>query len=120
MPLDYSAADRYAQTAPAPTPPTEKKKGMGKGPYAALIAGNAADLASTVYALESGKGKEANPVLGQNPYVIAGAKVGATLTMAFLLKSLAKDHPKIAKALGYSVGGAMGALGARNIAVVTK
>lgn len=116
MPLDYSAADRYAQTAPAPTP--EKKSGIGKGPYAALIAGNAADLASTVYALESGKGREGNPLLGQNPYVIAGAKIGATLTLGYLMKALAKEHPKAAKAVGYLVGGSMGALAARNVAVV--
>ena len=118
MPLDYSAADRYAQEAPAPP---KASKSIGKAPYAALIAGSLGDLLSTVVALKNPKLKEGNPVLGQNPLVIAGAKAAGTGTIGALMHMAdKKDHDKFAKGIAIAVTALNAALTVNNVRQMRK
>lgn len=114
MPLNLQAADQAAM-APA-TAPATKKKGIGPWPYAAVIGGNAADIGTTLAALSSGRGQEANPVLGgMNPAVMAGVKAGGTMAMLMGVHALAaKGHTKAAKVLAYTMASALGAIAAHN------
>ena len=88
----------------------EKKKGIGVFPYAAFVAGQVADGWTTKQALDRGA-KEWNPLMGQSIGRILATKAGMNAGVLLAIKSLAKDHPKIAKALGYA-GGTIGALAA--------
>lgn len=108
--------DPAAGAAPA------KKKGIGAGPYAALIGGHVADAATTLHALKTVPGAvEANPLLGGFGPAGIAMKGGSALLQALLMKKLASSgHPTAAKALGYGIGGAMGALAARNSQVGKK
>ena len=111
--IDREAARMTAQASA----PAEQDRGIGWGPYAALAGGNVFDTLTTVDALRSGRGKEGNPLLGQNPAVIAALKLLATVPEALVLRWLGKDHPTVAKALGYGIGGLGAAVGARNLMV---
>ncbi len=104
-----------------PTPPEAKGGGLSKSSLAMLLGGNAADAASTLYALKNGA-KETNPVLGSHPsaaklLALKGAGVGV---QALLLKLLAKEHPKAANVIAKVTGGAMGGLAAHNVMQVKK
>lgn len=125
MPLDLSAAsiaNLQPQMAQVGQPSAiSPEHGIGAGPYAAMVGGNAADLASTIYAIQSGRGAEGNPTLKHLGLPgIAAAKVGGTVLTALLMKRLAVDHPTIAKALGYIEGGAYGLVAAHNLSVVNR
>ncbi len=119
MPLDTNGPEvqaAIAQMAQASDRPT--RDGIGLAPYLALIGGNGADLATTLQAISSGRGREGNPVLAKmGPGGIAAMKVGGTAGIALLMKQLAKEHPDLAKWIGYLNGGAMGALAVRNATV---
>jgi hypothetical protein len=118
MPLDLDGPEVKAaiqQMAQAVTP---TRDGIGLAPYLALIGGNGADLATTLQAISSGRGKEGNPLMAKmGPAGIAAMKVGGTAGIALLMKHLAKEHPGLAKWIGYLNGGAMGALAVRNATV---
>lgn len=120
MPLDLHGPEveqAILQMAQQPVnAPT--RDGIGPAPYLAMIGGNAADLLTTVQALQSGRGREGNPVLkGMGPKGIAATKIGATAAIAILMRELAKKHPDMAKWLGYGDGAAMGALAVHNAKV---
>lgn len=98
----------YVQSAPP-------RHGIGIAPYAALIGGNGADLATTLRALTSGAGHEANPLMSTSPVGITAQKAAGTAGLALLMHELAqRGHPKIAKAIGYLDGGAMAGLALHN------
>lgn len=67
-----------------------------------LIGGTATDFISTV----TTKGREANPLMGQNWKAQAGMMAGST-ALTLMLNGTLKDmgHPKAAKILNYIVGG---------------
>jgi hypothetical protein len=119
MPLDYDGPlTEQAILHMAQQPTTPAADGIGPWPYLALIGGNGADLATTLQAISSGRGKEGNPVMAKmGPAGIAAMKVGGTAGIALLMKHLAKEHPDLAKWIGYLNGGAMGALAVRNATV---
>jgi len=94
---------------------TDDGASIGWGPYAALMAGNAADIGSTWQAIESGRGREGNPVLPHSPAAIMGLKAAATIPEALIMKSLADHgHPTAGKILGYAVGALGAGLAAHN------
>lgn len=97
-------------------------KGIGIGPYAAMLGGQAADIGTTVSALTSGAGREGNPVLAKmGPAGIAGLKGGLALLTAMAMRKLDKSgHDKAAKILGYASGAATGAVAANNYRVTHK
>lgn len=112
-------ADHSEDPAAAAVP---EKKGIGPAPYLALIGGHVADAATTLHALKTVPGaQEANPLLGGFGPAGIALKGGSALLQALLMKKLTeKGHPTAAKALGYGIGGAMGALAARNSQVGKK
>jgi hypothetical protein len=73
-------------------------------PY--MVGGQAADIASTASALSSGKFKENNPVLPQNPLEQALIKAAMTGGEGYLFNKMHKTHPKLADALGIVTGSA--------------
>ena len=83
----------------------------------ALVGGNAFDLGTTLHALSRPGTREGNPVLGQHSGRIAAIKGGSTLLQLLVLRKLGQTHPRVANALGVGLGGAMGAVGARNLTV---
>lgn len=92
---------------------------VGPGPYLALLGGEAADLGTTLSAIQSGRGTEGNPLLahGGTAGLVAG-KAGTALLLAYLMHRLAADgHPTAAQSLGYIAGGSYGALAAHNAMV---
>lgn len=89
-------------------------------PIAASIVANAADLASTHYALAHG-GREANPVLGQSFTDVATRKAAMTAALIVAARLLqAQGHPKIARSLLWFDAGAMAGVAVRNVAIVRK
>jgi hypothetical protein len=94
-----------------------ESSGIGLGPYAALLGGEAADIGTTLAAKSRG-GKESNPLLGDfGPGAIAG-KAGTALAMTLLMRYLAgHGHPTLAKSLGYGSGAGLGAVAAHNATV---
>ena len=93
------------------------ESGIGVGPYAALLGGEAADIGTTLAAKARG-GREGNPLLGDfGPGAIA-AKAGSAAGMALLMRYLANHgHPTLAKALGYGSGAGLGAAAVHNTTV---
>lgn len=94
------------QAQPAPT-----QSGVGIGPYAALLAGQGADAASTAYNYSRGY-RESNPLYGQDPSLarILATKGIETGLLGLLMHQLgAHGHPGAAKAVGY-IGGIGGAV----------
>lgn len=92
---------------------------IGRAPYLALVAGNSADLVTTLHALHSGRGKEGNAVMVSAgiPGLIA-MKVAGTVGIAWAMKKVGADgHPKVAKALGYVAGIALAGVSYHNARV---
>lgn len=116
MPLDWAAhADPAALTQDAPVQPA-KTSGMGPWPYVASAAGDGLDLLTTAQALSRG-GRETNPVLGSSLKTIAPLKAAGSVGFLFVLRQLAKSHPKIAAAMGYGNGIGKGAIAVHNARV---
>lgn len=122
MPLDAAALQQaiaatpnaYAQAAT----PAAVKSGVGVAPYLALAAGEGADLGTTLSAIHSGRGQEANPLLAGGTASLIATKAGTAVLVAYLMHKLAQEgHPVAAKWLGYSVGAGSGALAAHNAMV---
>lgn len=102
-----------------PTSLSELDRGSVWGPAAMTIAGNAADLGSTLWALKHKGVKEGNPIYGQNLGRIAATKIGATVPQILLEKLLVdRGHPTAAKALGALSLGWGASIAAHNIATV--
>lgn len=83
--------------------------------WLALAAGNGLDAVSTELALQRPNTYEANPIMRGGTASRLGIKAASTVGSGLLLDLLAKRHPKLANALGFGTGGAMGAIGVRNL-----
>lgn len=121
MPLDIP--DRLIREAmiqlmaDAPAPRREEAS-IGPWPYVAMAGGQAADLGTSLAALRSGRGREANPLMRMGPMGMTAAKVGSSALLAYLMHALDKSgHDKAAKVLGYTTGAGYGALAAHNARV---
>lgn len=96
----------------------EPEHSVGMAPYAALVGGSLADGVTTDRALSSGRGQEGNPLmLGKGRASVAAQKALTTAVLAWAMREVGKKHPNIAKVMGYGMGGAMGAVAARNAQV---
>lgn len=112
--LKRDDAARQQDTVARTMPPS---RSIGPWPYAAMIAGNAADVGSTLYAKDHGA-VELNPLYGDSNAGLIAGKAATTALLAFAMHALEKSgHPTAAKVLGYGAGAGFGALGAHNIAV---
>jgi hypothetical protein len=109
MPLfDDAALRRQAMLQqmdpPAQVEQAESGAGIGPGPYAALFAGQGADLATTLMAMRKPGAREMNP-LGVGGVV--ASKMAMMALMPFLMRKFAKQgNGTAAKALGYGIGAA--------------
>lgn len=112
-------ADAPDHADPAAAVP--EKKGIGPGPYLAMIGGHLGDAITTKLALKNPNLVEGNPILnGFGPAGIA-MKSGSALLTALLMRKLASEgHDRAAKLLGYGTGAGMGALAARNATLLSK
>ena len=103
--------------------PEVKKKdpSIGMAPYAAHWGGELADLGTTIAALKSGRGRESNPLLGQNPWVMSGVKLGVAGALHAIMRHLDRTgHDKAAKIIGYVNGAAKGGIALHNSQVGRK
>lgn len=69
------------------------------GLYATQVALQALDAESTLRAIQSGKGREGNPVISpfaSNPAALVGFKMGATSALILNLDRLHRNHPRAA------------------------
>lgn len=92
---------------------------VGPAPYVVLTLGSSVDLATTLEAIHSGRGKEGNPFLSHGGDAgLISVKVVSTAAVAVLMQSLAKrGHPRVAQVLGYAMGGVLTVVAARNARV---
>jgi hypothetical protein len=84
---------------------------LNLAPYAALVAGQTADAATTAANYRRGF-TESNPLFGRNPPLarVLTVKAAETAAIAILMRRLERTgHPRAAKALGY-FGGVAGAI----------
>ena len=110
--LKYADPAMLSQEAPATQ--AEEKKGIGPYPYIALTAGNIADGYTTYKAMTERGAREMNPILPKNPAALMAVKALSSIPEALIVRSLSKNHPKIAKAMGYSMGALGGLLALHN------
>ena len=90
-----------------------------KLPLTLVIAGNAADWASTKYALSTGLGQEANPVV--RSFGITPMKIAGTALEVYVVHRLWKDdHKKMAIATGIMIGGLYGVIATHNVMVIRQ
>lgn len=97
-------------------PEEEEKKKLKLIPRLILHGGNGADLITTLDVLNSGQGKEANPIFGSDPNkgLLIGSKVASSLMTDYFLSKLAKKHPKLANGIAIGAGAGLSAIAARN------
>lgn len=72
-----------------------------------------ADAATTHVGLESGRMQE-RVFPTQNPYVVDAIVAGETVFVSWALVRLSKDHPKLAKSLGWGLVGFRSGIAANN------
>lgn len=85
----------------------------------ALLGGQGADLATTLYGLSHGA-TESNPILGGSPARITATKAAMTAGLAYLTHRMSKTSPKAALITAL-LGGAAGAIpAAMNVRTLTK
>lgn len=89
---------------------------LGSAPYLALVAGNSADLVTTLHALHSGRGKEGNAVMAvAGTSGLIAMKTAGTVFIGFAMKKIGADgHPRVAKAIGYVAGIALAGVSYHN------
>lgn len=115
---------QYSATAPPDQGPNQdygpnQKPSTGnnwyRGGQAALIGSNAADIGSTMSALQNPNLRESNPILGDNPSAarLIGTKALGVAAQMYLMHRLAKNHPKMAGIAGLA-GSAVPAFAAIN------
>lgn len=69
------------------------------GLYATQVTLQALDAESTLRAIQTGKGREANPIISpfaSNPAALVGFKMGATSALILSLDRLHRNHPRAA------------------------
>ena len=77
---------------------------------AAVIAGQAADITTTMIARQRGFA-EANPMLPRSTACIVAVKSAMTVGLVLAIRHVAPQHPRLAMMLG-AVGGGLGAFAA--------
>lgn len=106
-----------AQPKPLTAPPPVKRGTPDKFGLAALLAGGAADVGSTIYGLKSGTMRENNPLLrGMDPKI--GIPLGAALETGGVMvarKLLKGKHPTLLNVLESVLGAGHGALAVKNL-----
>ena len=85
-----------------------------------IVIGNLADLVSTEIVIAQGHAREANPIMGSSTLQRVAVKAAGTAVQVWLVKQLEPRHPRMAKVIGYSVGGSMSLLAVHNLRSVRR
>ena len=78
---------------------TARVQPVGAGPYAAIVASNMADLASSLYGERHGL-SEGNP-LNFDTTALVMNKMLTIVVDVVIVRALSEHHPKLARAVGY-------------------
>ncbi len=85
----------------------------------AVIAGNAADLGTTIQVIGFNGGHEMNPLLGSKLATIIPLKIALTAWQVYSVRKLSREgHPNAAKVLGALIGGFSFSLAVHNESVI--
>lgn len=115
--LESIRQEALQSPGPPKADPPEKKSHTGMHwSLAAMAGGQAADVASTIQALQRPGVVETNPILGKRPNAgqLIGLKAAGLVPLGILLDKAHDKHPKLAKAIALGVGGYGAYLAARN------
>ena len=74
----------------------------------AIILGNVADIVSTELALQRGGVHEGNAIMSQRLPQRIAVKAAGTVFQVWMVRQIGKDHPRLAKVVGYSAGAFFG------------
>ena len=85
-----------------------------------IVIGNLADLVSTEIVIAQGHAREANPIMGSSTLQRVAVKAAGTAVQVWLVKQLEPRHPRMAKVIGYSVGGSLSLLAIHNLRSVRR
>lgn len=86
---------------------------------APIIIGNVADIVSTEYAVRHGA-HEMNPVMAGGTAQRIALKSASTVLSVYLVQKLGQRHPRMAKVLGYSIGGTLSMVAVHNFHQVRR
>ena len=103
--LALSALSASAQDGPRTAP---------KDAYAAIVAGNLADYLSTETALQRPGTRELNPLM-QTPARRVAVKAIGTGVQLWAVHQLGQRHPRLARVVGYTLGGVLTGVAMRNL-----
>lgn len=73
-----------------------------------VVIGNFSDLASTELALRDPRLREGNPIMGQHRAQRIVLKAAGTAAQVWIVGKIGKEHPKLAKCVGFSAGAFFG------------
>jgi Domain of unknown function (DUF5658) len=97
LPIGVFAQERSPEDAPAQSFERERPPSRLFTALATTFAGlNALDVVSTERVIQTGRGEEANPVMGgavRNPYVFAVTKAAVTTSMMIAIRRMSRQHP---------------------------
>jgi hypothetical protein len=86
---------------------------------APLIIGNTLDAVSTEYAVRRGA-VEVNPIMGSTTAQRLAVKSLGTMASVYLVQKLGQRHPRIARVVGYGIGGTLSLVAVRNVRSVKR
>jgi hypothetical protein len=110
--LAVQALEMASKMEPAPPP---KRTKPSKWALAAMIGGDVADIGSTAYALHNGAREANHKIMGSTLPRIAATKAAATALKALAMFLMAKEHPRLADAVGYGSAAFNGAVAYHNM-----
>ena len=95
---------------------------LHNGLSASFVVLQVLDVASTVVAVNRGRGNEANPLvrgLADHPFMFGAIKGGVTISTVMAIRSLAKKRPKAAALTWIGLNAGYGVVVASNLRVIT-
>lgn len=75
---------------------------------------NLADIVSTEMAIQSGRARERNPIMGDSAAQRVIVKTATTAASIYLLDKIGERHPRAAKITAYSLSAALSVIAVRN------
>jgi hypothetical protein len=109
----------FAQSGVAGAQEREQRgPSSGRSAMLATLGGNLADIFTTLTVINSGAGRESNPILGEHPARIIATKSLLLVPQLLAERHLARHgHPKAAMWLGVALGGVGTAMAIHNMNV---
>lgn len=123
---DWTAYQPAGLIAPAPSVVLSRKltdPAFIKTMYVSYGALQVADVTTTLKALDSGRGREANPFMSgvaRNPAALIGVKAGTTVMTILLIEKVRKTHPVAATVSMIAINATMAAIVVNNTAVAVR